>query len=148
MKIKAIDIFGTAALAALAGVAIAGAVKRKREQDKMKSIISGIGGRLSHYIDQATYVNKPSAGRYEWLVSLWTGAGYSLDIFGVYANDEEQALEKVVAYCERKGHKGFFIDDATEEDEDMGYALYVDATMEGAKRPHYVRLENLDVERL
>lgn len=43
MKIKAIDIFGATALAALAGVAIAGAVKRKREQDKIKSIISGIG---------------------------------------------------------------------------------------------------------
>ena len=42
MKIKAIDIFGATALAALAGVAIAGAVKRKRENDKMKSIISGI----------------------------------------------------------------------------------------------------------
>ena len=44
MKIKAIDIFGATALAALAGVAIAGAVKRKRENDKMQSIISGIGG--------------------------------------------------------------------------------------------------------
>ena len=43
MKIEAIDIFGATALAALAGVAIAGAVKRKREQDKIKSIISGIG---------------------------------------------------------------------------------------------------------
>ena len=41
MKIKAIDIFGAAALAALAGVAIAGAVKRKRENDKMESIIHG-----------------------------------------------------------------------------------------------------------
>lgn len=42
MKIEVIDIFGAAALTALVGVAIAGAVKRKREQEgKVKQIMSG-----------------------------------------------------------------------------------------------------------
>ncbi len=102
--------------------------------------------RLSHYINEAEYVNTPSEGRYEWLLSLWPGSGYKLDIFGVYADSEEDALEKVVAYCERKGYTGYFFDNATDEDLDNGYAYYVDATMEGANCPHCILTENLDFE--
>ena len=93
----------------------------------------------------AEYVNKPKDGRRPYVVKLWSGSGYLLDLFVAYADDDEQALERVVAYLEKTKQTRFFIDDATEEDEDMGIALYIDATMEGAKRPHYIYLENLAI---
>lgn len=56
MKIKAIDIFGATALAALVGVAIAGAVKRKRESEgKVKQIIQGVGATKKFYVYAGYY---------------------------------------------------------------------------------------------
>ena len=68
----------------------------------------------------------------------------------------------MVAWLEKENGGGkFFVDDAVErEREEMesqgmsdeeidanldDWALYVDATMEGASEPHYVYLENLSV---
>ena len=49
-KIQAIDIFGATALACLAGVAIAGAVKRKREQQAQ-----GVGATRKFYVYAGYY---------------------------------------------------------------------------------------------
>lgn len=98
-----------------------------------------------------------------WIVRLWPGSGYYLPSFGVYANHEQEALEIVVAYLEKTGNDDFFVDDyvdsiydqmeedgADEEtiwdiiDNDESI-MYVDATMEGASKPHYIYAENLAI---
>lgn len=52
-KIQAIDIFGATALACLAGVAIAGAVKRKREQQAQGA--QGVGATKKFYVYAGYY---------------------------------------------------------------------------------------------
>ena len=81
-------------------------------------------------------------------VDIWSGAGYNVDDFVVYANDAETALDKVVAYCEKEGYVGFIyeVDEVSEEDGDM--FIYVDATMEGASRPYYVLSENFRIREM
>ena len=108
-------------------------------------------------------------------VCLWCGAGYNLDVFYVYTNDAEYALNKTVAYCEKQGYDGLifpveetieeeanyckeefeaFKKENPEEDRDMFYFLteylgiyvYVDATREGASKPYFVYKENLRIE--
>lgn len=98
-----------------------------------------------------------------WIVRLWPGSGYYLPAFGVWAKNEEDALEKVVAYLDQEGNDDFFLDDYVEElrdqmtddgeDEEAMWSaiddddtmMYVDATMEGASQPHYIYAENLDI---
>ncbi len=100
-------------------------------------------------------------------VNLWDGSGYSLYDFKVYADYEEQALERVVAYCEKESMSGLimtteevkkFVEDDFSDllkdynDDWMDVAteyldyIYVDATMEGASQPYFVRGENARVK--
>lgn len=114
--------------------------------------------------DDVTWVNDSETGLGKpWMVRLWTGSGYYLPAFGAYANSEQDALEEVVAYLDKEGNTDFFADDVADADINElianGYTeeeaneapefnesyLYVDATMAGASRPHYVWLENLSV---
>lgn len=84
-------------------------------------------------------------------VHLWCGAGYQLTSFnGIEAEHAEQALEIAVTQAEEKGLKGLFWDECEDlaELEEQGLVLYVDATLEGAKEPHYVDLTNLRIEEL
>ena len=110
--------------------------------------------------DDVTWVNDGENGGKPWMVRIWPGAGYYLPAFGAYANSEEEALNEVVAWLEREHDGGgFFVDDSVEREreemEEQGmseeeiaenidkWALYVDATMEGARQPHYIYFENL-----
>ena len=78
----------------------------------------------------------------QYEVGLWGGAGYQLEIFRVYASDAYNALDKVVAYCEKKGFTGLLFEvDEVPEDAEEEY-IYVDATMEGASRPYFVLPDN------
>ena len=112
--------------------------------------------------DDVTWVNGEESGGKPWMVRIWPGAGYYLPAWGAYAHDEEEALCYVVAYMEKEfGGGKYFVDDEVEmeryemerggmdpEDIDMKideWALYVDATMEGAEEPHYIFSENLSV---
>lgn len=111
--------------------------------------------------DDVRWVNSEEDGAKPWMVRLWTGSGYFLPAFGAFAEYEEEALEKVVAYLDNEGDDDFFCDEYVEptkqELEEEGYDeeeierqldevfYYVDATMEGAKEPHYVFMENLSV---
>ena len=112
--------------------------------------------------DDVTWVNDGENGGKPWMVRIWPGAGYYLDAFGAYANSEEEALDEVVAWLEREHDGGgFFVDDSVEREreemEEQGmseeeieekidqWALYVDATMEGARQPHFIYLENLSI---
>ncbi|MBR1525039.1 MAG: hypothetical protein IJ640_00065 [Prevotella sp.] len=109
-----------------------------------------------------TIVNTPDCGQGRYKVALWCGSGYLLDHFLCYANSEEEALEQVVVYLERT-NSGLLQDDCYKEnlryemqehglseDEaadqlDLSF-MWVDATMSGAQRPHYIFLENMRVQ--
>ena len=66
--------------------------------------------------------------------------------FTVNAEDEQDALEKVVAYIEKKKWFGLFDDDYVDEMdeeerdqmEDWGEITWIDATEYGAKKTHWV----------
>lgn len=87
-----------------------------------------------------TRVNDSDSTYYDhnYNVFLWTGCGYVLSGFNVYASDIEQALEIVVAYCEREGLQEFLIDyEDIETDSDGNYSDYyicIDATMERSNK--------------
>ena len=124
---------------------LAGALLLKKKAAAVEGIgATGIGAK--DWGAYAEYVNKPRDGRYSYVVKLWCGSGYMLDLFVVYADDEEEALERLVAYLEKTKQDCFFVDDWADElsEEEMDYeGLYIDATMEGARQPHYLRAENL-----
>lgn len=80
-------------------------------------------------------------------VYMWSGGGYTLDKITVDADHESQALERAIVEAERDRQYLFFDDcDDLEEMERGGLVLYVDATMEGAERPHYIDAQNLRIE--
>lgn len=115
--------------------------------------------------DDWTPVNEPNEGHVCYKIKLWSGSGYHLDAFKVYAepNDYETALEILVAYFDRENINTYFVDDWVEEEmedlrekgvsEDDLYEelsksgdYYIDATMEGASKPHWLRGENLQMQ--
>lgn len=91
-------------------------------------------------------------------VCLWSGAGYSLYTYDVYANHEEEALNLAVKYAERDEDPTIFsYEEVEQEAEESGDDVetyidevytYVDATMEGANEPWFVLRENLRIERV
>lgn len=84
----------------------------------------------------------------KYKVGLWCGAGYELHIEEVEACNPQHALEVAVAQIEEKGLSGLFWDEVEDRDEmeQNGEIIYVDATMDGAKEPHYVDGTNLRIE--
>ena len=111
--------------------------------------------------DDVTWVNEKEDGVKPWMVRIWPGSGYILPAFAAYANYEEDALEKVVAFLEKTNDNRFFCEDYVEDfkqelaeegkteeeiDEEINNQFcYVDATMDGAQEPHYLFWENLNV---
>lgn len=88
-------------------------------------------------------------------VRIWTGKGYYLPAYKVYANNEEEALEICVAWLE-KNEPDMLKDDWYQEELEDGEDeeildsryVYVDATMEGASEPHYILADNLRIDEL
>ena len=125
---------------------------------RLNEIVNGWGLEKS----DVTWVNDSESGASDkaWMVRLWTGSGYYLPAFGAYANCEEDALEKVVAYLDQEGDNSFFCDDYVKDleeelaqegmdeeeiQEEIDESFYfVDSTMDGGDC-HYVFLENLAV---
>ena len=76
------------------------------------------------------------------------------DAFTVNAEDEQDALEKVVAYIEKKKWFGLFDDDYVDEMdeeerdqmEDGGEITLVDATEYGAKKLHWIPMANMIIK--
>ena len=112
-------------------------------------------------------VNSEEDGRFKFKVCMWSGRGYGLDCFIVYADHLETAIEYIVAWIdssdEGQKYQYLFCDDAAERvaqeldaegvdpDDDAGFSetyYYVDATKEGASSPHYIFWENLKIERV
>lgn len=101
-------------------------------------------------------INTKDCGTHLFRVSLWRGCGYSLDTFAVYAFDEEEAIEYVLAYCEAYDFYDLFVTAdciesklcLTEEERDEMF-IYIDPTMiDDRSYPAYLRLENLRIEDL
>lgn len=122
--------------------------------------------------EDITLVNSESDGNRLYLVKLWWGSGYQMDCYNAYAFSDEEALNYVVAYIEKNDPEMLEATDECaknllneiEQDHisatEMGYDddfypedtpefqeafLWVDATMEGAKKAHYVWAENLQI---
>lgn len=105
--------------------------------------------RISNY-DQKDYYDNL------YCVSLWSGAGYTTDIYFVYANNEMNALEIAVMYAAEEGFSGLYSYDevVAEWNNDPEIELddyidqnfvYVDTTMEGGDDVYYVLQENLNI---
>ena len=101
-----------------------------------------------------TYVvNNNECGDKKFKVYLWTGAGYNVAMFEVFAFNEEHALECVLAYCEEKALCGLYctdedLNDLSDDERDELY-YYIYPTMEDKKAfPAYVLLENLMIEKV
>ena len=135
-----------------------------RQLESVKRVLRGNINEVSGWTlekDDVTWVNGEEDGSKPWMVRLWTGSGYYLPAFGAFAEYEEDALEKVVAYLDNKGDNDFFCDEYIEEmkeelaqegkdEEEIQQKIdnefcYVDATMDGANEPHYVFWENLAI---
>lgn len=99
------------------------------------------------YIADATIVNAQDVlNDKKFLVALWTGAGYGLDLFIVCAPDIEDVLDILANYLEKNNMREFFYptDGMTinqiNEAEDYGYAIY---TEHG-----YLYGENMSIEEI
>ena len=115
--------------------------------------------------DDWTPANEPSKGDVCYKIKLWSGTGYHLGGFKVYApkDNYELALEVLVAYLDQEGNNRYFVDEWIEEEKERlskeGLSddeiwekiekcgdIYIDATMEGASQPHWLRGENLQMQ--
>ena len=76
--------------------------------------------------------------------------------FTTQARDAQSALEKVVAYIEKKKWFGLFDDDHVDEMdeeerdqmEDWGEITWIDATEYGAKKTHWVPMANMIIKEI
>lgn len=109
-------------------------------------------------------INSPEDGKKQYIISLWSGQGYVTASWRVFADEIEPALEKLVAHLEGEGKDIYFCDGDVEaeeermksegktdeeiEDEIDGWSLYIDATTEGASKPHYLRTENMGIREI
>lgn len=110
-----------------------------------------------------TEINSPEDGSRTFRIGIWPGSGYILETFIIHQDNDDamDALEKVVAYLDKQNDTHLFIDDWVEKEKQElvqkgideeeiynqidEYAIYVDATMYGAKTPHYIFSENLKI---
>jgi len=116
--------------------------------------------------EDLTLVNSESDGDKLYIVRMWWGSGYMTDNYNAYAHGAEEALNHVVAYIEKtdpdkfkasdecatdylndlvKDGEAASIEEAYEHPYFQETFMYVDATAEGAKEPHYIWAENLEI---
>lgn len=86
-------------------------------------------------------------------IGLWPGFGYTLEEFKVSdAYNEIDALEKLVAELTETGEGEGYLWRKVEEDDEVDEVeegwVYIDATMEGASFPVYLRIENMKIEKI
>lgn len=124
--------------------------------------------------DKRNIINPEDQSYYDdklYKVGIWPGAGYQLNTYYVYANNEETALDLVVVYLEIHNPSLLSsvqeVEDRINEDyqtefnnfivkgedndiitfaSDYLNLLYIDATMNGATQPYFIESENLVVE--
>ena len=103
--------------------------------------------RYKKYLADATIVNGQDAWTdKKFLVALWTGVGYGLDLFVVCAPDIEDVLDILANYLAKNNMEEFFYptDGMTTEEindaEDYGYAVWTESG--------YLYGENMSIEEL
>lgn len=124
--------------------------------------------------EKITIINSEEKDYYGKLyrVCVWCGYGYVLNVYYVYYGEiDEGILEKVVTYAEKndteilldvdsvyadltdcyKDEYEEYLEENPENCEEDFISnvldlIYVDATMEGASQPYYIRAENLRIE--
>lgn len=101
-------------------------------------------------------INNKESGCSLYSVGLWCGCGYHISEYNVYANHEDEALERVLAFVEEHDFvELFYTDDyiesklcLTEAEKDEMF-VYVDPTMTDRRAyPAYILAENLKIEKL
>ena len=107
---------------------------------------------------EAELVNDKESGSNLYEIGLWWGSGYVLDMYKAYAFDGEEALNYVVAYIEKTHPKWLEGSDECAHDMMKEYGeespefqetfMYVDATGEGADKPHFIWAENLRIRQI
>ena len=90
-----------------------------------------------------------------YIISIWSGEGYTLSPFEIEADDEDQALERLSQklieekltelFQTAQEHKDLYEWLEIDEDEDESH-IYVDGTSEGADYPIWINSENLTIE--
>ena len=112
---------------------------------------------VNEALDDDNITNVDDSGdNANYKVSLWPGNGYSMSEFTVKAEEETEALEKVIAWLDNEDDDSLFADsdvdrmdeEEKEEMEDNGQIMYVDGTEFGANNIHYIWSENLRIERI
>lgn len=97
---------------------------------------------------------------HKYEIHLWPGMGYWLTKFECTAFSEEQAMEIIAAQLIDEGKSAYYMtwdelleakdeecEDEVEYAESLGY-MYVDGTMEGAKYPIFVNMENAIIRKV
>ena len=90
----------------------------------------------------------------KYVVSIWPGVGYYTKQVAVDAFDEEEALEAAMAFCQKNGLHGLYIDEDElnedlSEDEKEGLYIYIDPTIYDSKsHPAYFFAENLGIQKV
>lgn len=102
-----------------------------------------------------TTINTKDCGTFLYKVSLWSGSGYYVWNFNVYAFHEEEAFEYVLAHLERIGYDVLFYTEGEVNDMDLTFVekeqmfFYIDPTMtDPSAHPAYFRTENAGIENL
>ena len=89
-------------------------------------------------------------------IGLWPGSGYNLKLFNMSGTCEEDAIDNLVTYLVNNniGEGQYWrelesldCEYSEEEIEEMGFT-YIDATMNGAKRPVYLLIMEMTIKQI
>lgn len=90
----------------------------------------------------------------KYIVSLWPGVGYYTKQVAVEACDDEEALEAAMAFCQKNGLQGLYLEedelnDDLSEDEKEDLYIYIDPTLYNSQcHPAYFNAENLGIQKV
>ena len=89
-----------------------------------------------------------------YIVSLWPGVGYYTKQVAVEALNDEEALEAAMAFCQKNGLQGLYLEedelnDDLSEDEKEDLYIYIDPTLYNSQcHPAYFFAENLGLQKV
>lgn len=63
--------------------------------------IKRIDEMFNHESDDRFFVNKKNDGNKLWKISIWSGSGYSVSEYYVYANDDTLAIDTVLSWLKK-----------------------------------------------
>ena len=90
----------------------------------------------------------------KYIVSIWAGVGYCMKQVAVEAFCDEEALEAAMAFCQKNGLHGLYLDEDEldedlSEDEKEDLYIYIDPTLcDSQCHPAYFNAENLGIQKV